>query len=130
MSKIITQDLQPYNLQWLYNRDAFQFHQIPLRNLHWRFAMKFMTTWSAKPGAFPEAVRRFLAGEGTPGEGVTLLGRWHSADFTGGFSLFETSDPAALYASASPWADILDLKTVVVVEDADAGPVLAKLGRK
>jgi hypothetical protein len=92
--------------------------------------MKFMTTWSAKPGAFPEAVRRFLAGQGAPGEGVTLLGRWHAADFTGGFSLFETSDPAALYASASQWADLLDLKSVLVIEDADAAPVLAKFGGK
>lgn len=92
--------------------------------------MKLMTTWNAKPGALAEAIRRFLAGQGAPGEGVTLVGRWHATDFSGGYSLFETNDPAALYASASQWADIMDLKTVLVIEDAEAAPVLARLGKQ
>jgi len=87
--------------------------------------MKVMSMWSAKPGALPEAVRRFLAGLGDPGEGVTLLGRWHKTDFSGGFSLFETSDPAALYRSASRWADLMDITNSLVVEDGEAGPALA-----
>lgn len=89
--------------------------------------MKVMTTWSLKTGQFKEAVQRFLAGEGAPGEGVALLGRWHSVDLSIGFSLYESSDPAALYASAARWADIMDLKTFLVVEDSDAGPALAAL---
>lgn len=89
--------------------------------------MKFMSTWSAKPGALREAVGRFLAGLGTPPAGVTLLGRWHNADCSGGFSLSESDNPAALYESAGVWADLMDLKIVPVIEDAEAGPILAKV---
>jgi len=89
--------------------------------------MKFMTTWSARPGTLREAVSRFLAGRGAPGEGVKLLGRWHSTDLSVGYSLFESDDPAALYKSAAPWADIMDLKSVLVIEDDEAGPALASV---
>jgi hypothetical protein len=89
--------------------------------------MKIMSVWNLKAGAFSEAVRRFLAGEAAPPEGVTLLGRWHCTDFSAGFSLYETNDPAALYAGAARWADILDFKSSIVVEDDVAGPALAAL---
>ena len=92
--------------------------------------MKVMTTWIARPGALREAVDRFLAGQGAPGEGVTLLGRWHSVDLSIGFSLFETENPAALYQSAAPWAELMELKTVLVVEDGEAGPALASVFKK
>ena len=92
--------------------------------------MKIMTTWSLKPGAFSEAVRRFLAGQAAPPQGVTLLGRWHAADLSIGFTLTETNDPTALYLSATPWADLLELKSYIVIEDGEAGPVLANLGKK
>ncbi len=87
--------------------------------------MKLMTTWSVKSGAIHEAVSRFLAGQGAPGEGVTLLGRWHSIDLSIGFSLYESDDPGALYRSAARWSDVMDLQTSVVVEDDVAGPALA-----
>ena len=54
--------------------------------------MKFMYTWSAKEGALPEIVKRFLAGDATPPEGVTHLARSHKVDLSGGFSLLETED--------------------------------------
>ena len=87
--------------------------------------MKFMSTWSFQGGVIPDAAERFLAGEGTPEPGTTLLGRWHNADLSGGFALYETSDPAALYRGALKWADLLDINTVPVIEDADAGAALA-----
>ncbi len=92
--------------------------------------MKIMTTWSLKPGGLSEAVRRFLAGEAAPPQGVTLLGRWHSADMSIGFTLTETNDATAIYRLAAPWADVLDLKNYIVIEDSEAGPVLAGLGKK
>jgi hypothetical protein len=66
--------------------------------------MKFMTTWKALPGARKEAVERFLAGHGVPPEGVTLLGRWHNTDCSGGYTLTESSNPQALFESAARWA--------------------------
>ena len=89
--------------------------------------MKIMSTWSLKPGVFREAVQRFLAGEAAPAPGVTLLGRWHAVDLSCGFSLVETNDPAALYRTSAPWGDILDLKSHIVIEDGDAGSILASL---
>lgn len=89
--------------------------------------MKFMTTWGLIPGSVAESAQRFLAGEGAPAEGVKLLGRWHNVDCSGGFSLYETDNPAALHLGAAKWADLLDLNTVAVVEDAEAGPNLAAI---
>lgn len=90
--------------------------------------MKTMLTWTLKSGpSFNEAVRRFLVGEAEPEEGVKILGRWHSVDLSTGFGLYETENMAALYASAAKWADILDMKNYIVIEDNEAGPVLAAL---
>lgn len=90
--------------------------------------MKVMVTWSAKSGeGFSEAVRRFLAGAGDPEPGQKILGRWHSVDANIGFVLFESDNPATHYAAAAKWADVLDLKSYLVIEDAEAGPILAGL---
>lgn len=92
--------------------------------------MKFMSTWRVLPGTLRDTVDRFLAGQGQPPEGVTLLGRWHRADCSGGFVLFETSNLAAFFESAAVWADVLEIHTVPVLEDDVAGPVLAKVFKK
>jgi hypothetical protein len=92
--------------------------------------LKFMTTWSFPTGNIPEAAERFLAGEAAPPEGVKLLGRWHNTDRSGGFVLVETNDPVAMYTDAARWADLLELNTVPVIEDGDAGPVLANRFKK
>ncbi len=92
--------------------------------------MKFMSTWTLLPGALKEAVGRFLEGQGQPPDGVKLLGRWHKVDCSGGFALFETTDPAALFESAAVWADVLEIHNSPIVEDGDAGPILAKVFKK
>jgi len=88
--------------------------------------MKFLASWSVRPGALKEAVGRFLATQGAPAPGVTLLNRWHKADGTGGYSLVETSNPTALYSDAAKWSDELELSAEMVIEDGDAAPILAK----
>jgi hypothetical protein len=88
--------------------------------------MKIIATWSVRPGVLNEAVQRFLAGKGQPGQGLTLLGRWHKTDCSGGFSLFETENPATLYTLAAGWADVLEMQDAVVLEDVEAGPILSK----
>jgi len=87
--------------------------------------MKFMTTWSLIPGSAKEAIGKFLAGEAAPQPDVKLLGRWHNTDVNGGFVLVESNDPVELYADAAKWADLLELNTVPMIEDGDAGPALA-----
>jgi len=93
--------------------------------------MKIMSTWTAKSGeGFTEAVRRFLAGQADPPAGVKILGRWHSVDLSIGFTLYETDNAAAFYQAGVVWADILDLRNYIVIEDAEAGPILAGLNKK
>ena len=92
--------------------------------------MKFMLTWSFQGGAIPEAAERFLAGEASPEPGTTLLGRWHNVDLSGGYALYEASDPAALYRGAVKWGDLLEMTTIAVIEDADAGTALASRFKK
>jgi Protein of unknown function (DUF3303) len=83
--------------------------------------MKFMSSWSLLPGSVKTAAEQFLNGGGLEGEGVTLLGRWHKADCTGGFTLYESSSAAALHLGAAKWADLLAVTIVPVIEDAEAG---------
>lgn len=88
--------------------------------------MKVLATWTLRPGAAKEAAGRFLAGLGAAPEGTTLLGRWHKTDGSGGYSLLETNDPAALYAGTLPWLDLIEFDNALVVEDAQVGPALTK----
>jgi hypothetical protein len=89
--------------------------------------MKIMSTYTLRPGCVPEAASRFLSGKGAPPEGITLLGRWHKTDSSGGYALYETDDPAKLFEFSASWTDVLELHSTVVVEDDVAGPALAKI---
>lgn len=91
--------------------------------------MKTMVTWSLKHGQLTEAARRFVAGEAAPHESLKILGRWHSVDLSIGFTLYEGDHVAAHYASAAKWADIMDLRTYLVIEDSEAGPIIASLAK-
>ncbi len=88
--------------------------------------MKTMVTWSVRPGSLPEAVKRFLSGQVKDPPGLKMLGRWHNTDMSGGFALFEVESPAAAFENSVAWADVLEAHSHVVIEDAEAGPILAK----
>jgi hypothetical protein len=92
--------------------------------------MKFMQTWTLLPGSVKAAADQFLAGGGGEPEGVKLLGRWHNVDCSGGFSLYESDNAAALHLGAAKWADLLELSLVAVIEDAEAGPNLVTVFKK
>jgi Protein of unknown function (DUF3303) len=92
--------------------------------------MKFISTWALLPGSVRTAAEQFLTGGGLEGEGVTLLGRWHRADCSGGFSLYESNNAAALHLGAAKWADLISITTVPVIEDAEAGANLAATFKK
>jgi hypothetical protein len=89
--------------------------------------MKFMSTFSIRPGCVPEAAKRFLAGKGTPPPSIRILGRWHKTDCSGGYTLFEADSPAVLYEFAASWTDVLENHSTVVIEDGEAGPALARI---
>ena len=70
--------------------------------------MKFMSTWTLLPGSVRTAAEQFLAAGEQEAGGVKLLGRWHNVDCSGGFSLYETNDAAALHLGAARWAELIE----------------------
>ena len=89
--------------------------------------MKVMSVYSIRPGCAAATAKRFLAGDATPPAGIKLLGRWHKSDGSGGYSLFEVDSVALLYQFAVSWAEVLEIHSTAVIEDAEAGPALAKV---
>jgi hypothetical protein len=90
--------------------------------------MKFMLTFSIKPETKrrDEAIARFKATGEQPPKGAKLIGRWTAADFSGGFDLLESDDVMALTEFSLMWSDVMELKIVPVIEDADLGEVLGR----
>jgi hypothetical protein len=93
--------------------------------------MKFMLTFAIKPETEgrDEAIARFKRTGGQPPKSVKLVGRWTSADFSGGFDLLETDDVKALTEFSLMWSDVMELRLVPVIEDAQLGEVLQQAVR-
>jgi len=93
--------------------------------------MKFMLTFTMKPEAKgrDEAIARFKKTGGQPPKGAKLLGRWTAADFSGGFDLIEGDDVKALTEFSLMWSDVMELRLVPVIEDAQLSDVLGRSGR-
>jgi hypothetical protein len=94
--------------------------------------MKFMLTFEFKGDSKTrdEAIARFLKTGGAPPKGVELLGRWTAADFSQGFDLLEANDARPLTEFALMWSDLMDLRIVPIVEDADLKDVLGRTNRR
>ncbi|MFL5328825.1 MAG: DUF3303 domain-containing protein [Gemmataceae bacterium] len=88
--------------------------------------MKFMMSWTFKPEmrARDEAITRFKKTGGQPPKGVKLVGRWTSAEMSGGFDLLEGDDVKAIGEFALMWSDLIDQKIMPVMEDAELAEVL------
>lgn len=88
--------------------------------------MSFMATFRCKPDteSRDKAIARFKKTGGFPPDGVKLLGRWTSADFSGGFDLLESDDVTAIAEFAYIWSDLLDCRIVPVINDAELKDVL------
>jgi hypothetical protein len=93
--------------------------------------MKFILTFTIKSEGKgrDEAIARFKNTRAIAPEGAKLLGRWTAADFSGGFVLLESDDVKALTEFSLMWSDIMELKFVPVIEDADLGAVLTHAGK-
>lgn len=89
--------------------------------------MKVMSLYSIRPGCVKEAVTRFLGGKANPPAGVRIVGRWHKTDSSGGYTLMESDNATAMFEFAASWSDVLEIHSTIVIEDAEAGPVLAKV---
>jgi hypothetical protein len=97
----------------------------------WEETMKFMLTFAIKPETKgrDEAIARFKRTGGQPPKGVKLIGRWTAADFSGGFDLIESEDIKALTEFSLMWSDLMELRLVPVVEDAQLAEVLQNAAR-
>ena len=91
--------------------------------------MKYIVSWSLPQATFGAAAARFLETGARPPEGVKLLGRWHGMNGQG-FALVESDDAKALYLWQAQWSDLLPSTVTPCVEDAEAGEVLASLGKR
>jgi hypothetical protein len=93
--------------------------------------MKFMLTFTIKPEAKgrDEAIARFKKTGGQPPAGVKLLGRWTSADFSGGYDLLDSNDPRALTEFSLMWSDVMELRLTPVVDDEDMVEALKRAGK-
>ncbi len=91
--------------------------------------MKYIISWSLPQSTYSAATARFLETGGAPPKGVELLGRWHGMSGQG-FAIAESSDAKAMYLFRAQWADVLPIEVTPCLEDADAGAVLASLGKR
>lgn len=90
--------------------------------------MKFMLTFIITPESKgrDEAIARFKKTGGQPPKGVTMIGRWTAADFSGGFALLESDNATALTEFSLQWSDLMEIKLVPVIEDAQLTEVLQR----
>jgi len=84
--------------------------------------MKYVTTWTIRPENYKAVIKRFKeADPKIPGVKMT---RYHEMGTGRGFSITESDDPVAVARFALAWADLVDQKTVAVMEDADIAKAL------
>ena len=91
--------------------------------------MQYIVSWMLPQGTFNAAISRFLETGGAPPNGVQMLGRWHGMSGQG-FAVAESTDAKALFQWQAQWGDLLAMSVTPCLEDADAGAVLASLGKR
>jgi hypothetical protein len=83
--------------------------------------MKVMVVWKTVPGKYKPAVEQFLKSGGPVPSGAKTLGRWHTPGSTLGWHLIEATDLTLVAQHVAEWADVLELDSYPVIEDAEAG---------
>jgi hypothetical protein len=89
--------------------------------------MKYLVQWHlSEPSAVRTAAQRFLKTGAKPPEGATQLGRWFGMNGKG-CAVLEASDPKPVFELVSEGQEFMQIEATPVLEDDDAGSVLAKL---
>jgi hypothetical protein len=86
--------------------------------------VKFLATWSIQGTNVQAAQQRFVQKGGQYGEGVRLLGQWHSVNGVHGWSVVEAESALALTTWLDAWADLLEISITPVIEATEAGGFL------
>lgn len=90
--------------------------------------MKFMVSWRVHPDKRQAAFSAFSQMTTTDdkkemGSKIKLIGRWHDmSDFTG-VAICECDDAMAMASWALNWNNVMDVKTVPVLNDDEARAV-------
>ena len=90
--------------------------------------MKFMLTWRIHPDKRQAAFNAFsqMTAEDDKkdmGEKIRLIGRWHDLSQFTGVAICESDDAQAVASWALNWNNVLDVSTVVVLNDEEARTV-------
>ncbi len=90
--------------------------------------MKFMLTWRVHPDKRQATFNAFsqMTAEDDKkdmGEKIRLIGRWHDLSQLTGVAICESDDAQAVANWALNWNNVLDLETVVVLNDEEARAV-------
>lgn len=93
--------------------------------------MKFMVTWRVHPEKRQEAFTHFAQmtqedDKKDMGNKIKLIGRWHDLSQFKGVAICESDDAQAVASWALNWNNVLDIETVMVLDDKEAREV----GRK
>jgi hypothetical protein len=90
--------------------------------------MKFMVTWRThadKRQAVFNAFSQMTADDDKKdmGDKIKLIGRWHDLSQFTGVAICESDDAQAVASWALNWNNVLDVQTVVVLDDEEARAV-------
>lgn len=86
--------------------------------------MTFHVTYTVSPNHRNAAQTRFQETGGLPPEGVTMLGRWHSASGRRGFTVAEAVDAADIARWMQQWTDLLTFEITPVLTDEEFAGVI------
>ncbi|MBI4478794.1 MAG: DUF3303 family protein [Acidobacteria bacterium] len=89
--------------------------------------MKIMIVWKTMPGSYKPAVENFLLAGAPVPPGIKTVGRWHTPGSTLGWHLVEGNDLTAVAQHVAEWANLLELETYPVIEDAEAASAASKV---
>jgi Domain of unknown function (DUF3303) len=92
--------------------------------------MKVMIVWRTQPGKYQTAVENFLRTGAPLPAGIKSAGRWHVPGSTLGWHLVEGNDLGAVAQHVAEWADLLEIETYPVIEDAEAASAASKVFKK
>lgn len=86
--------------------------------------MLFHITYEFSVQERDQAQQRFKETGALPPDGVTMLGRWHSAAGRRGFIIAESSDAVAISKWTQGWTDLLAFEMTPVLTDEEVGEVI------
>lgn len=86
--------------------------------------MRFHITYEFVPQERNQAQHRFKETGAPPPEGVTMLGRWHSAAGCKGFMIAESTDAVAISKWTQEWTDLISFEITPVLTDEEVGEVI------